>query len=607
MFATFAVVTHYRLRLPGTGSIKSAAPSASRNRTPSTYGQPCLLRPRDKYLGLASLAAGCGRRQLASFLRSCETSPPSFCTAAAVARGKKRGERDHLASSAPLWQRRPGNKPRADGNGKENTRKQRRWKCVKVKVECRNVTMSDVADSRPDLLVGVRVTTSPGGHQAFILEEDEDELDLTDPKSEDDSREVDLSVDASDSSSSLNPESSSPLNGGPPGSSPTAQQEDVVGSPLANLPEDGVDEEETPTPPVRGESRRGGSSVQIVDLLTSPLEEGLGSPGARVNGTAAGQSIAECISYQVTTPDEAESRPEAIPEEEEEISDDGLGGVSSAVQELASFVGESADAPQDDQFVDYVVSTPEDEDDSACNVEDNFTSPVPDMSRETSSAMSSDMDTSSRTTSVETVACASPLNPQQDTNVLRSPQGGEGAPLSPDRRDESLDPTRSPNNLCTTPVLACSPTDTAEAADSPELESSEDEFEYTPAGVTKSSVTKSKRVVASARTSSKEGITLQQSSITSTSRVDSHTEVVTGKGGGAYDGLNGVTEKTELTNGTDDDYYRPEIECPVSVSKLKCQYERTIKENGILSPTREVISTGIDFESLKHSYISPPE
>uniref|UniRef100_A0A131YKF7 Transcription factor l2 n=1 Tax=Rhipicephalus appendiculatus TaxID=34631 RepID=A0A131YKF7_RHIAP len=493
----------------------------------------------------------------------------------------------------------------------------------------------DDADQRPDLLVGVRVTTSPGGHQAFILEEDEDELDLTDPKSEDDSREVDLSVDASDSSSSLNPESSSPLNGGPPGSSPTAQQEDVVGSPLANLPEDGVDEEETPTPPVRGESRRGGSSVQIVDLLTSPLEEGLGSPGARVNGTAVGQSIAECISYQVTTPDEAESRPEAIPEEEEEVSDDGLGGVSSAVQELASFVGESADAPQDDQFVDYVVSTPEDEDDSACNIEDNFTSPVPEMSRETSSAMSSDMDTSSRTTSVETVACASPLNPQQDANALRSPQGGENTPLSPDRRDESLEPTRSPNNLCTTPVLACSPTDTAEAADSPELESSEDEFEYTPAGVTKSSVTKSKRVVASARTSSKEGITLQQSSITSTSRVDSHTEVVTGKGGGAYDGLNGVTEKTELTNGTDDDYYRPEIECPVSVSKLKdvyissgkdtvdaeafreiavtgidikslkCQYERTIKENGILSPTREVISTGIDFESLKHSYISP--
>ncbi|XP_049274922.1 uncharacterized protein LOC119404674 isoform X3 [Rhipicephalus sanguineus] len=462
----------------------------------------------------------------------------------------------------------------------------------------------DDADHRPDLLVGVTVRTSPGGHQAFILEEDEDELDLTDSKSEDDSREVDLSVDASESSSSLNPESSSPLNGGPPGSSPPAQQEDLVSSPLANLPEDGVDEEETPTPPVRGESRRGGSSVQIVDLLTSPLEESLGSPGARVNGTAAGQSIAESVSYQVTTPEEAESRPEAIPEEEEEVSDDGLGGVSSAVQELASFVGEGADASQDDQFVDYVVSTPEDDDDSACNVEDNFTSPVPEMTRETSSAMSSDMDTSSRTTSVETVACASPLNPQQDANILRSPQGREGTSLSPDRRDESLDPAHSPNNLCTTPVLACSPTDTAEVADTPELESSEDEFEYTPAGVTKSSVTKSKRVVASARTSSKEGITLQQSSITSTSRVDSHTEVVTGRGG-AYDGLNGITEKTELTNGTDDDYYRPEIECPVSVSKLKCQYERTIKENGILSPTREVINTGIDFESLKHSYISP--
>ncbi|KAL3209341.1 hypothetical protein MRX96_009325 [Rhipicephalus microplus] len=347
------------------------------------------------------------------------------------------------------------------------------------------------ADQRPDLLVGVTVTTSPGGHQAFILEEDEDELDLTDPKSEDDSREVDLSVDASDSSSSLNPESSSPLNGGPPGSSPTAQQEDLVGSPpLANLPEDGVDEEETPTPPVRGESRRGGSSVQIVDLLT--LDEGLGSPGERVDSTAVGQSIAECVSYQVTTPDEAECRPEAIPEEEEEASDDGFGGVSSAVQELASFVGEGADAPQPDQFVDYVVSTPEEEEDSACNVEDNFTSPVPEMTRETSSAMSSDMDTSSRTTSVETVACA-------------------------------------------------------KAADSPELESSEDEFEYTPAGVTKSSVTKSKRVVASARTSSKEGITLQQSSITSTSRVD--TELVTARAG-AYDGLNGVTEKTEKSSFT---------------------------------------------------------
>ncbi|XP_075731079.1 uncharacterized protein LOC119180953 isoform X6 [Rhipicephalus microplus] len=456
------------------------------------------------------------------------------------------------------------------------------------------------ADQRPDLLVGVTVTTSPGGHQAFILEEDEDELDLTDPKSEDDSREVDLSVDASDSSSSLNPESSSPLNGGPPGSSPTAQQEDLIGSPLANLPEDGVDEEETPTPPVRGESCRGGSSVQIVDLLT--LDEGLGSPGERVDSTAVGQSIAECVSYQVTTPDEAECRPEAIPEEEEEASDDGFGGVSSAVQELASFVGEGADAPQPDQFVDYVVSTPEEEEDSACNVEDNFTSPVPEMTRETSSAMSSDMDTSSRTTSVETVACASPLNHQQDANVLRSPLRGEGTPLSPDRHGDSLDPAHSPNNLCTTPVLACSPTDTAEAADSPELESSEDEFEYTPAGVTKSSVTKSKRVVASARTSSKEGITLQQSSVTSTSRVD--TELVTARGG-AYDGLNGVTEKTELTNGADDDYYRPEIECPVSVSKLKDVYISSGKDTVDAEAFREIAVTGIDIKSLKHSYISP--
>nr|XP_037288006.1 LIM domain and actin-binding protein 1-like isoform X12 [Rhipicephalus microplus] len=67
------------------------------------------------------------------------------------------------------------------------------------------------------------------------------------------------------------------------------------------------------------------------------------------------------------------------------------------------------------------------------------------------------------------------------------------------------------------------------------------------AGVTKSSVTKSKRVVASARTSSKEGITLQQSSITSTSRVD--TELVTARAG-AYDGLNGVTEKTEKSSFT---------------------------------------------------------
>lgn len=339
----------------------------------------------------------------------------------------------------------------------------------------------DDADQRPDLLVGVTVTTSPGGHQAYILEEDEDELDLTDPKSEDDSREVDLSVDASESSSSLNPESSSPLNGEPPGSSPPAQQEDVVGSPLANLPEDGVDEEETPTPPLRDESRRGGSSVQIVDLSTSPLDEGLGSPGARVNGTTGGQSTAVSFAYHVTTPEETESRPEAIPEEEEDVNDDGFGGVSSAVQELASFVGESADLPQDGQFADYVVSTPEDEEDSACNVEDDsFTSPVPEMSRETPSAMSSDMDTSSRTTSVETVACASPLNHQQDAAILRSPQGLEGTPPSPERRDEMFDPARSPNNLCTTPVLACSPTDTAEVADSPELESSEDEFEYTP-------------------------------------------------------------------------------------------------------------------------------
>ncbi|KAH6941842.1 hypothetical protein HPB50_023648 [Hyalomma asiaticum] len=122
------------------------------------------------------------------------------------------------------------------------------------------------------------------------------------------------------------------------------------------------------------------------------------------------------------------------------------------------------------------------------------------------------------------------------------------------------------------------------------------------AGVTKSSVTKSKRVVASSRTSSKDGITLQQSSVTSTASVDARTEVVTGK---AYDGLNGVTEKTELTNGSDDDYYRPEIECPVSVSKLKDVYISSGKDTVDAEAFREIAVTGIDIKSLKHSYISP--
>ncbi|XP_077499975.1 uncharacterized protein LOC144110768 isoform X5 [Amblyomma americanum] len=453
----------------------------------------------------------------------------------------------------------------------------------------------DSRDQRPDLLVGVTVTTSPGGHQAYILEEDEDELDLTDPKSEEDSREVDLSVDASDSSSSLNQESSSPLNGA--AGSPPGPQEDAVGSPMvANLPEDGVDEDSL-TPPV--DARCGsGSPVEIVDLSTSPLGEVLDSPGARVNGLEARetQSIPESVSYQVTTPEEGESRPAAIPEEEE--NDEGGG---SAVQEVASFVGEEADVPQDDQCAAYVVSTPEDED-SACNAEESFTSPVPEVSRETSSAMSSDMDTSSRTTSVETVACASPLHPQDA--AVTSPKSHSDDALSPfECPEETVDPVCSPNNLCTTPVLAFSPTDTAEMADSPELESSEDEFEYTPAGVTKSSVTKSKRVVASSRTSSKDGITLKESAVTSTTSMDARTEVVTGVG--AYDALNGVTSKIDFTNGTDDDYYRAEIECPVSVSKLKDVYISCGKDTVDAEAFREIAVTGIDIKSLKHSYICP--
>ncbi|XP_077499981.1 uncharacterized protein LOC144110768 isoform X11 [Amblyomma americanum] len=406
----------------------------------------------------------------------------------------------------------------------------------------------DSRDQRPDLLVGVTVTTSPGGHQAYILEEDEDELDLTDPKSEEDSREVDLSVDASDSSSSLNQESSSPLNGA--AGSPPGPQEDAVGSPMvANLPEDGVDEDSL-TPPV--DARCGsGSPVEIVDLSTSPLGEVLDSPGARVNGLEARetQSIPESVSYQVTTPEEGESRPAAIPEEEE--NDEGGG---SAVQEVASFVGEEADVPQDDQCAAYVVSTPEDED-SACNAEESFTSPVPEVSRETSSAMSSDMDTSSRTTSVETVACASPLHPQDA--AVTSPKSHSDDALSPfECPEETVDPVCSPNNLCTTPVLAFSPTDTAEMADSPELESSEDEFEYTPAGVTKSSVTKSKRVVASSRTSSKDGITLKESAVTSTTSMDARTEVVTGVG--AYDALNGVTSKIDKSSFTSSSHEQEE-------------------------------------------------
>ncbi|XP_077550278.1 uncharacterized protein LOC144163271 isoform X3 [Haemaphysalis longicornis] len=486
----------------------------------------------------------------------------------------------------------------------------------------------DRKEQRPDLLVGVRVTTAPGGHQAYILEEDEDELDLTDPKSEDDSREVDLSVDASESSSSLNnPDSSSPLNGA--GDRPHAQEEETTGSPLANLPEDGVDEE-SPTPPVES-GGDGGSPVQILDLSASSFEEGSSSPVAHVNGVA-GQPAPEeeeFVAYRVDTPDENDTRLPVTHEEEEEGSEEGGDDV---VQEVASFVGESADVPHDEQSVEYVVSTPGDEGETACGVEDTFTSPLPDSARETPSAMSSDMDTSSRTTSVETVACASPLAHLDAT--LRSPQNDDALP-SDDRLDAAFEPVCSPNNSCTTPVLAFSPTDPAEMADSPELESSEDEFEYTPAGVTKSSVTKNKRVVSSSsRTSSKDGLSVQQSSVTTSTSVDARSEMVTSSKS-AYDALNGLATKTDLTNGSDDDYYRIEIECPVSVSKLKdayiasgkdavdaeafreiavtginlkslkCQYEQTIAENGTLSPTREVINTGIDFASLKHSYISP--
>ncbi|XP_029842946.3 uncharacterized protein LOC8031447 isoform X3 [Ixodes scapularis] len=446
---------------------------------------------------------------------------------------------------------------------------------------------SQGSDQPPDLLVDLSDKAS--GPQASILEEDEDELDLTDPKTEDDSREIDLSVEASESSSSLNQEISSPL---PDLQSPTQENS---GSPLgaAYLPDAG-------SPSHLANGLKSASPLELVDL-SSPVDEKPLSPFSPQSPTRPSD-----LPYEVTTP--ADESPGCEPRPVDDVV------------ELECVVGTAVGEIQSSE---YLVSSPESED-LACFGEE-VVSPLPDAASTTETGTtSSDMETSSRTTSAETVACASPFNTMDSA---RSPDGYA------EQLEQPLDPVFTSNYTCTSAATP-SPTHPSDVADSPEHDdSSEDEFEYVASGSTKSSVLKTKKAVATTTSmTTRDGVTVEKVSVTSTAMAQSMEQI--GKRS-AYDTLNGLASTNGLTNGSDDEVDHVAIECPVSVSKLKdvyistdrdtvdaeafreiavtginlkslkCQYEQTVAEHETLSPTREIISTGIDFKSLKHSYISP--
>ncbi|KAH8035158.1 hypothetical protein HPB51_004399 [Rhipicephalus microplus] len=98
-YALLAKVNHVDSELHAVLHPDVHAPSKGLRSVRSALMPP----PRDEYLGLAPLAAGCSRRQQASFLRSCETSSASFCAAAAVAREKM--EAVIVCSPQPIYQR----------------------------------------------------------------------------------------------------------------------------------------------------------------------------------------------------------------------------------------------------------------------------------------------------------------------------------------------------------------------------------------------------------------------------------------------------------------------------------------------------------------------
>lgn len=295
----------------------------------------------------------------------------------------------------------------------------------------------------PDLLVDLAEKTS--GPQECILEEDEEELDLSDPKTEDDSREADLSVEASESSSSLNADSSSlPVDA----QSPT---QDGPSPPLDEtiLPED------NPRSPIR-DGTYNASPVKIVELPTFS-EDAVRSP------TKASKSSTEdepCSPYQVTTPQETTATFE--PEKR----------LTSPVIQISNFDEGSGSPVGGFQSPEYLVSSPDDEELPNLPDEDGA-SPLPDATTNTDpGTISSDMDTSSRTTSAETVACASPFN---NAEASKSPDC-----FAAEEVEEPRDTVLTPNYSRPASELL-SPTHPSDVVDSPEHDdSSEDEFEYIP-------------------------------------------------------------------------------------------------------------------------------
>ncbi|CAN8004412.1 unnamed protein product [Ixodes hexagonus] len=393
---------------------------------------------------------------------------------------------------------------------------------------------SQGSDQPPDLLVDLSDKAS--GPQASILEEDEDELDLTDPKTEDDSREIDLSVEASESSSSLNQEHSSPL---ADVRSPTQEN---PGSPFgaADIPED-----VSPSPVANGPKSI--SPLDLVDL-SSPVEE---KPPA-LSSSPDGPVDPSDQPYEVTTP--ANESPGFEPD------------LVHPVDDVVELECESGTPVGGIRSPEYLVSSPED--DLVC-LGDDVVSPLPDATSNTETGTtSSDMETtSSRTTSAETVACASPFT-NQDT--ARSPDGYA------EQFEQPLDPVFTANYTCTSAATP-SPTHPSDVVDSPEHDddSSEDEFEYVPSGSTKSSVLKTKKAVATTTSkTTRDGgnVTIEKVTVTSTATAQSMEQVNKRSAYDTLNGLSGTNGKSSFTQCQPEQRESsPGVETNVSIDKARLQ------------------------------------
>ncbi|XP_064476974.1 uncharacterized protein LOC135390920 isoform X3 [Ornithodoros turicata] len=184
----------------------------------------------------------------------------------------------------------------------------------------------------------------------------------------------------------------------------------------------------------------------------------------------------------------------------------------------------------------------------------------------------------------------------------RSPQKTQYDDLCEDNLDEGI-----AENVYTS-TYTCMPdpdtpagvAETATTLVSPVHENDTEEFDSCVSKVRREMKSKTSETSSHQMTSNKEGgkmIVEQKTATTCTvEEVTKHS---------AYDALNGLAHRHDLTNETEDLEFYPMTDCPVSVSKLKNVYnspDPCAKENEINNSFREVAITGINLYSLKSQY-----